>query len=167
MSDMMCWYCSHYFADYICVFRDEFTGSESEYPVCGLCFNLPEVHEKILSFRKIIDDCPSGIKEVEGNPMAKKFNVVVSLPKGVTESNFADNVGVIREAKRKDGSLIKMKDGGIVYRFPLNVTKLSAMIKKHSLKKVDKYGQDTVWLSVFEKNADAKSSATGSSGSEL
>jgi hypothetical protein len=98
------------------------------------------------------------------NPMAKKFNVVVSLPKGIVEKDFADSVGVIREAKRKDGSLIKMKTGGIVYRFPLNVTKLSAMIKKHNLKKVDKYGQDTVWLSVFEKDAgDKTASPSGSS----
>jgi hypothetical protein len=100
----------------------------------------------------------------EGTNMAKKFNVVCSLPKGSVEKDFADFVGTIREAKRRDGTLIKMKTGGIVYRFPLNVTKLSNMIKKYSLKKVDKYGNDVVWLSVFEKDAgDKTASPSGSS----
>jgi len=101
------------------------------------------------------------------NPMAKKFSVVVSLPKGIVEKDFSDSVGVVREAKRKDGSLIKMKTGGIVYRFPLNITKLSAMIKKYQLKKVDKYGSEVVWLSLFEKDAGDKTAVPSGSSSDL
>lgn len=124
--------------------------------------------QKPLAFVPLVSDRNRGYKiEDKVNPMAKKFNVVVSLPKGIVEKDFADSVGVIREAKRKDGSLIKMKTGGIVYRFPLNVTKLSAMIKKHNLKKVDKYGQDTVWLSVFEKDAGDKTASPSGSSSDL
>lgn len=140
--------------------------------LCDLC-NVDALKQGILKYKNgqeplaFVPLVSEGNREYkisdEGTYMAKKFSVVVSLPKGVTETNFADSVGVIREAKRKDGSLIKMKTGGIVYRFPLNVTKLSAMIKKHSLKKVDKYGQDTVWLSVFEKDAGDKTAAPSGS----
>jgi hypothetical protein len=60
-----------------------------------------------------------------------------------------------------------MKTGGIVYRFPLNITKLSAMIKKYQLKKVDKYGSEVVWLSLFEKDAGDKTAVPSGSSSDL
>jgi hypothetical protein len=176
MANLICDMCHERDAVHFTWIMDGILKEYISASLCDLC-NADALKQGILKYKNgqeplafvpLVSERNRGYKiSDEGTNMAKKFNVVCSLPKGVTETNFADSVGVIREAKRKDGSLIKMKTGGIVYRFPLNVTKLSAMIKKHNLKKVDKYGSEVVWLSLFEKDAGDKTAVPSGSSSDL
>lgn len=124
------------------LYADIMDGVLGEYVVAHLC---DECHT---------DAMKNGVlKKIEANPMVNQFSVVVSLPKGTPpEPNFGSMLGVIREAKNKSKVPIKQKTGLPVYRFAMNLTKLKAMIAKYpSVVTKDKYGQDTVWLSVFEK----------------
>lgn len=140
---------------------------------CMICFERDAVHtitleDQVTHRLELFDVCDPCYIEARasqnagGKFMPSKFSVVVSLPKGVTETNFADNVGMITPKKRQDGSVVTMKSGKGVYTMALNLTKLRSMIDKHKLVKKDKRSNDdVVWLTVFERDAASKANASG------
>ncbi len=94
--------------------------------------------------------------ERNGN-MGKQIGLVVSLPKGVKETNFADSIGRLLPKKGQSGSVITTKNGEPVYQLALDLTNLKAMIEKHKLKAVDKRsGHDIVWVTGFVRDVVVK-----------
>ena len=93
-----------------------------------------------------------------------KITFIVGLPKGVTEPNFGNSVGIASPKKSKmTGQEIKTKMGKAVYSFPLNLTKLRAMTEKYPqlVKNDNRSGDKIVWLNAFEMVEKGKANGGG------